>query len=250
MNGLKILIAGSALFLQLSGTAWAEPSAAISAALKDPARPAADTARDAARKPGEILDLAGIKPGNKVVDLIMGGGYFTRILAPAVGPSGHVYAYQPAEFIKFSAKYGDMQKKVVADYKNVTALSGSYFAMDLPAGIDAIITVQNYHDLHLDDTPANTAEKVNEQLFSALKPGGVLLIVDHSAQAGSGLTTPIKLHRIDPAIVKAEVTKAGFKFESESPILRNPKDDLTKGAGAPGIRGSTDQFVYVFRKPA
>ncbi|WP_165185789.1 class I SAM-dependent methyltransferase [Caulobacter soli] len=244
----------SALTVAFALGAFAAPSVAqvpanLTAALADPARPATDTARDAARHPGEILALANIKPGGKVVDLIIGGGYLTRILSPAVGPTGAVYAYQPAEFIKFKAQYGEDLKTVAAAYKNVTPLDASFGALDLPDGLDAVITVQNYHDLHLKAFPTDTAAKVDAEVFKSLKPGGVFLIVDHAAAAGSGLAAPDTLHRIDIAAVKAEVEAAGFKLAAESPLLRNPADPHTASVFDPAIRGKTDQFILKFVKP-
>lgn len=226
----------------------AQAPANLTAALADPARPAADTARDAARHPAELLALANVKPGAKVVDLIMGGGYFTRILSPAVGPTGAVYAYQPAEFIKFKAQYGEDLKTVAAAYKNVTPLDASLGALDLPDGLDAVITVQNYHDLHLSPFPADTAAKVNAEVFKSLKPGGVFLVVDHVAAPGSA-DSPNKLHRIEMATVKSEVEAAGFKLAGESPLLHSAADPHTASVFDPSIRGKTDQFVLKFVKP-
>lgn len=245
------LFAGWAVAFVLGAAApgFAQVPANLTAALADPARPAADTARDAARHPAEILALANVKPGGKVVDFIIGGGYFTRILSAAVGPTGTVYAYQPAEFIKFQAKYGEDLKTVAAAYKNVTPLDGSLIGLDLPDGLDAVITVQNYHDLHLKPFPADTAAKVNAEVFKSLKPGGVFLVVDHYAADGSGLTAPDTLHRIDIAAVKSEVEAAGFKLAAESPLLRNPADPRTAIVFDPGIRGKTDQFILKFVKP-
>ncbi|MET0274196.1 MAG: class I SAM-dependent methyltransferase [Phenylobacterium sp.] len=239
-----------ALSLGFAGAAAAQSvPASITTALADPARPAAESARDAARKPGELLAYAGVKPGDKVVDLIMGGGYFTRILAAAVGPNGHVTAYQPAEFIAFRAAYGEEQKAAVAPYKNVTALSTSLTGLDLPDGLDLVLTVQNYHDLHLKPFPADTAAKVNAEIFKSLKPGGVYLIVDHVAVTGSGLPAADAVHRIDPAIIKTEVEAAGFKLAGESPLLRNAADPHTALVFDPAIRGKTDQVVLKFVKP-
>ena len=237
------------LAFSVSGVAFAQVPANIVKALADPSRPAADSARDAARHPGEILALAEVKPGGVVVDYIMGGGYFTRIISGAVGPNGTVYAYQPAEFIKFQAKYGEDLKTVAAAYKNVTPLDGSLVGLDLPDGLDAVITVQNYHDLHLKPFPADTAAKVNAEVFKSLKPGGVFLVVDHYAADGSGLSAPDTLHRIDIEAVKSEVQAAGFKLAAESPLLRNPADPRTASVFDPAIRGKTDQFVLKFVKP-
>lgn len=229
--------------------AVARPSRSIAAALADPARPAADTARDAARKPAEILALAEIKPGQKVADFIMGGGYFTRLLSNAVGPKGRVYGYQPAEFIQFRAAYGDEQKAVVAAYKNVTPLTNSLGAVGFPEKLDAIITVQNYHDMHLKIAPPALAGMVNAKLFESLKPGGVLLVIDHAAAPGTGVTMAETLHRIEPAAARAEIEAAGFKFVEESKLLAQPNDPRTQLVFDPAIRGKTDQFIYKFRKP-
>lgn len=240
----------TALVLAMSaGSSQAAVPGNIAAALSDKTRPVEEMARDASRKPGEVLALGEVKTGGKVVDLVMGGGYFTRILSTAVGPKGQVIGYQPTEFIQFQASYGENQKKVAAAYANVTPLTATFGAMDLPDGMDLVLTVQNYHDLHLKPFPADTAKKVNAEIFKSLKPGGIYLIVDHTALAGSGLEAADKIHRIDPVIVRQEVEAAGFKLESESAMLAEPSDPKTGNVFAPGIRGKTDQFIMKFRKP-
>jgi predicted methyltransferase len=231
-----------------SGAAFAEVPANIAKAVADPSRPAADTARDAARHPGEILAMAELKPGQTVVDYVMGGGYFTRIISGSVGPNGVVYAYQPAEFIKFMPKYGEDQKTVTAALANSKALNGPMTALDLPDNVDAVITVQNYHDMHLKPFPVDTAAKANAEIFKSLKPGGVFLVIDHAALAGA-TTAPDALHRIDIAQVKTEVEAAGFKLEAESPLLADKADTHTVSVFDPSIRGKTDQFILKFRKP-
>ena len=240
----------SALAIGAAGAAVAAALPAnITAALADKARPEADVKRDALRHPGELLAWAGVKPGDKVADFMMGGGYFTRILASAVGPKGHVYAYQAAEFIGMRAQYGTDQTKVVGDYQNVTPLNMSVTKLDLPDGLDMVLTVQNYHDLHFNRMPAGSAPIVNAEVFKSLKPGGVFIVVDHVAPTGSGEEAPSKTHRIDPAIIRQEVTAAGFRFEGESNLLRNPADTHDKGVFDPTLRGQTDQVAYKFRKP-
>jgi predicted methyltransferase len=240
----------AALALGAAGAALAAAVPAnITAALADKSRPEADVKRDAARHPGEVLAFAGVKPGDKVADFMMGGGYWTALLSPAVGPKGKVYAYQSAEFIAFRAAYGEEQKKAAAGRDNVVPLTAPLSAVGLPDGLDLVLTVQNYHDMHLKPFRADTAASVNAQVFKALKPGGVYLVVDHAAAAGSPLTVADTLHRIDPAIVKQEVQAAGFKFEGESDVLKDPADDHTANVFAPAIRGKTDQFIYKFRKP-
>jgi predicted methyltransferase len=239
----------AALALAGAGVAVAAVPANITAALADKTRPAADTARDAARKPGELLAFAEVKPGQKVADFMMGGGYFTRILSPAVGPTGKVYAYQSAEFIKFRAAYGTEQSSVVGDYKNVVPLTGPIAAAGLPEGLDLVLTVQNYHDMHLKAFPAETADTVNKEVFKALKPGGLYVIVDHAAAPGAPLTVADTQHRIDEAITKKEVEAAGFKLVAEDKMLANPADPHDKLVFDPSVRGKTDQFVLKFRKP-
>ncbi|MEO8112827.1 MAG: methyltransferase [Phenylobacterium sp.] len=239
------------LALGLAGAAWAAPVPAnIQAALADKGRPAVEVSRDAARKPGELLAFSGkVKPGAHVADLIIGGGYFTRVLAVAVGPKGGVVAYQPAEFIAYRAAYADELKAVAGAHANITPLTTSLGGLELPAGLDLVMTVQNYHDLHLKPFPADNAAKVNAAVFKALKPGGVYLVVDHAALAGAPLTTADTLHRVDEAIVKQEVEAAGFKLDAESPMLHDAADPHTASVFDPAIRGKTDQFVLKFKKP-
>ncbi|MCR5872887.1 class I SAM-dependent methyltransferase [Phenylobacterium sp. J426] len=240
----------SALMVTAAGAALAQAVPAhLTAALAHTARPAADVGRDAARQPAELLAFAEVKPGQKVADFIMGGGYFTRILSAAVGPKGQVHAYQPDEFIKYQASYGENQTKVVADYKNVTSSRESLAALDLPDGLDLVFTVQNYHDLHLSNFPKGVAQTVNAEVFKSLKPGGLYVIVDHVAAPGSGLEAATKVHRIEPSIVRQEVEAAGFRFEGESPLLRDSADPHTASVFDPSIRGKTDQFAMKFRKP-
>lgn len=239
----------AALALTLSAPIFAKTMTPVQSAIADAKRPAADTARDAARKPAELIAFADIKPGQKVADFVMGGGYLTRIIAGTVGPKGVVYAYQPSEFVGFMAKYGTDQDAVAATYSNVKPLRTTLGAFALPEPVDVIVTVQNYHDLHLAPFPKDTAEKVNAALFKGLKPGGQLIVVDHVALTGSGLEAADKLHRIDPAIVRAELEKAGFRYDGEITTWRNTTDPHTANVFSPDIRGKTDQFAYRFRKP-
>jgi predicted methyltransferase len=185
----------------------------------------------------------------KVGDFVMGGGYWTRILAKTVGDSGHVYAYQPAEFIQFKASYGTDQDAAVKGYANVTPSRESLGAVAFPEPLDAIVTVQNWHDMHLKMVPPGFAGGLAKTLYAALKPGGVFLVVDHIANTDPGFTAPDTLHRIDPAAARAEIEAAGFKYEGSLPLLANPADPHTAKVFDPSIRGKTDQFIFKFRKP-
>ena len=239
---------GLALALAAAEAASAAPSPAIQAALADPGRPAADVAKDAPRHTGEILAYARVKPGDRVADFIMGGGYLTRVLAKAVGPNGRVYAYQPAEFITFRPAYGEEQKAASAPYADVTPLSPPLAQVAFPEPLDVVITVQNYHDMHLKAFGPTTASAADAAIFKALKPGGTLLVVDHVAEPGAA-DAPDKLHRIDPAVIRQELTAAGFRADGELDVLRNKDDPHTLLVFNPAIRGHTDQVVYRFRKP-
>lgn len=222
----------------------------LNAALSDPARPAADMARDANRLPGETLLFAGVKPGMKVADLIPGGGYFTRIFSKAVGPRGRVYAYVPDELSKL-AKREPAVTAVARDpaYGNVRVLLSTLPAFTTPEKLDVVFTAQNYHDMHADFMGPVDVAAVNRQIYNALKPGGVYIVIDHRAQSGSGMNAVNSLHRIDPAIVRREIEAAGFVFDGQADFLRDPKDKLTVSVFDKSIRGQTDQFVYRFRKP-
>lgn len=218
------------------------------AVLASPIRTDEDRAKDEARQALITLDFVGVQPGWKVADMIMGGGYFTRMLSAAVGPEGHVTAWQPAEFIAFQASYGEALA-AAAGLPNVTAVRSPIGAPDFPSGLDLIFTAQNYHDLHLQPFADDTAEKVNARAFAALKPGGRYVIIDHYAVDGAEASTPHTLHRIDIDQVIREVEAAGFVQSQMSPALWNDDDPRTANVFDDSIRGRTSQFMISFRKP-
>lgn len=224
---------------------------AIIDAIADPARPDGDRAQDENRKPLEVLTFAGVKPGDRVADFIPGGGYVTRLFSKIVGPSGHVYAVVPEELFKMRAGADAAVKAIAADpaYGNVTVLREPVNEFSAPEKLDLVWTSMNYHDLHDKFMgPANLAV-LNKAIYDALKPGGVYLVLDHAAAKGTGLRDTETLHRIDPEVVKKEVTAAGFVLEATSDVLSNPDDDHTMKVFASAIRGKTDKFIFKFRKP-
>ena len=141
-----------------------------------------------------------------------------------------------------------MMRGLAAQSPNVI-VSGDPVMTPLPQGLDVVFIRQNYHDLY--DKFMGPADVVafDRQVYAALKPGGVYVVLDHAAATGSGIGATETLHRIDPDRVKADALAAGFKFDGESKILANPADDHTKNVFDPAIRGHTDQFLFRFRKP-
>ena len=251
MKTLLVVACVAASFAAVTATAAAAPAvrADIAAAVADKGR-GADRDADARRHPGELIAFSGVKSGDKVVDLIPGSGYFTRIFSKVVGPRGHVYMIWPNEYAK-EAQPDPVKNAELATtgYANTSVIlqPGATFAT--PAPVDLVFTVQNYHDYPDKFMGGIDPMVLNRAVYKALKPGGVFLVVDHTAQAGSGLRDTDTLHRIDPAIVRNQVTAAGFVFEGESALLRNPADDLKTLVFDKAIRGHTDQFIFKFRKP-
>ena len=225
----------------------ASPKAVAEAAVADPSRPAEDRARDADRKPATMLEFAGVRPGMTVIDVMPGGGYFTRLFSVAVGPTGTVYAYVPDEYLRKGPGPLDKLQPIAASNSNVK-VEHNPLVQPGPANVaDIVWTAQNYHDLH--DMQGVDVLEFDRQVLRTLKPGGVFIVLDHAAKAGSGLADTNTLHRIDPNIVRQELVAAGFVFDGESKVLANPADDHTLKVFDPSLRGRTDQFVYRFRKP-
>jgi len=244
----SLAVALLAAVMLTAGASAAPVPTYVKAAVADSRRPAEDTQRDVNRKPAAMLMFAGVKPGWKVMDLMAGGGYFTRLFAVAVGAGGWVYAEQPNEFDAFLKGKPAPVLKVADDYKNVSVIKGPLNDLTAPELLDLVWTSQNYHDVKNMKT-ADTAA-LNKAVFKALKPGGIYIVLDHSAPKGSGSADTETLHRIDEAVVKKEVEAAGFKLIGESNVLRNPNDPRTALVFDKSIRGRTDQFILKFRKPA
>ena len=222
----------------------------ITAAIKDPARKD-DVSNDERRHLAKVMTFTGIKPGQKVLELVPGSGYWTRVFSALVGPKGHVYTVWPNEMAKFAAKslatWQDLVKK--APYTNVSLLQQPAAALSVPEPVDVVFTSQNYHDYHDKFMGPADLGQFGKQVLAALKPGGVFVVIDHTARAGSGIEDTDTLHRIDPEVVKKEMTAAGFVFDGSSDALRNRDDPLTAKVFDASIRGKTDQFMYRFRKP-
>jgi predicted methyltransferase len=234
--------------LAVSGVQAAAVPAYITAAIADSARPDSDRERDAQRKPAETLAFAGVKPGDQVLEIAPGKGYYTRLLSAIVGPKGKVTVYLIGPLPKPGTPAPPVQA-IAADphYSNVTLIMQRLTEAKPSAAFDLVWTTQNYHDLH--NVPDLSMLAVNNAIFNALKPGGVYFVLDHAAEAGSGARDTNTLHRIDEESVKNEVTSVGFKLAGESNVLRNPADPHTGKVFEGPIQGHTDQFLLKFKKP-
>ena len=168
-----------------------------------------------------------------------------------VGPSGHVYAILPAEFVKGHPRGQTTLTALAAEpaYSNTTLLVKPYAEFGAPEKLDMVWTSLNYHDLHNANFGPADINVLNKAIFNALKPGGIYYIIDHASAPGAGFTMTQKLHRADPEAVKKEVEAAGFVLDGESNILRRSTDDHTVTSGDPSMSDKSDQFILRFRRP-
>jgi predicted methyltransferase len=245
---LALLLALPASQVALAG----DNSVAISDAVADKTRPEADVERDAERKPAQTLAFAGVKPGATVIELMPGGGYYTRLLSKVAGPNGHLYALVPAPRPDAAPDAPDRSLPVKAiaaasGYGNVSVVVQPIKALQLPSQADLVWTSNNYHDVK--NVPGMDMLAFNKSVFDALKPGGSYLVIDHAAAADAPADVTNALHRIRAETVKEEVLAAGFVLEGESEALHNTTDGHDLKVFDPAIRGKTDQFVLKFVKP-
>jgi predicted methyltransferase len=238
-----VVFTALAAFAQIAH-AQDEQTARMRAALAAPERSQENKARDAARKPIETVQFFGIKTSDTVVDMIAETGWFTEVLSAAVGPKGHVYMQNPPFLAEREPK--DM----IARLRNIETVHVPLDQAGLTGKVDAVVTAMNLHDIYngFGNQPGGEAPAVEfvKAMYAALKPGGVLGVIDHVGIAGQNNAM---LHRMLPQQARDVLTKAGFKIDAESMLLANPADDHTKGVFDPSIRGHTDQFVFRARKP-
>jgi predicted methyltransferase len=227
--------------------------AAIEASIANAERSKEDKDQDAWRRPAEVLTFMELRPGLHTLDYFAASGYYTELMSRVVGADGKVIAYNNPEYRKFSEdgptkRYGNNR------LPNVVEVTTPVEAVQLdPASLDAVLFMQSYHDLYWrpkdGSWPQTDAAKALAQLVPALKPGAVVVVVDHVANAGGEPTeTVTAMHRIDPAILKRDFAAAGLKFDSESPVFANPADDHKKEVFDKSIRHKTDQVMYKFKK--
>lgn len=254
MKTTTLLAAGAALLLAFGCTTVPAPlaTADYAAILADPSRPADDLKDDAARKPAEVLAFAGLRPGDTVVEMEGGRGWFSFLISKAIGPEGKLIVQYPPEFA-----YGDPAYKARVDggqLPNATITKTHFDKLEAADGsVDKVLWILGPHEVWY--TPKDTQglgdpAKSFAEIARVLKPGGEFIAMDHAAVAGTpALTSAQTLHRIDPAHVLAAAKTAGLVYVESSDILANPEDDRTKSPFAPDLRRHTDQFLFRFRKP-
>ena len=247
MKSRLLAAALSALLVAVASPVLAQtaPSAAYQSAVADTLRPADEVARDPLRHPAEMLAFAQVQPGQKIADIRPGAGYFTRLFSRVVGEGGHVYAFVPN---KTAERENPRADALVAAYPNVSRVNGDLDAMTFDQPLDLVFMSQEYHDFHIPRFGVDVT-KMNADIFKALKPGGLFVVIDHQAAPGAGNTVVETLHRIEGAQLRREVEAAGFVFDGETSAVANPADDHSLNVFDEAIRGKTDQFVYRFRKP-
>jgi predicted methyltransferase len=257
MPALKLRVHDTWLLAALLGVAALASGNALAAdlysdAVAQPGRSAADLKRDAIDHPAEILRLAGIKPGMRVADFLAGNGYYSEMLSHIVGPKGQVLLLNNEAYEKWSGKrwQGRLENGRLPNVEHRT-IDAEH--LDLPDhSLDAVLLIKVYHDLYWLDKehewPKMDPNTVLNEIARVLKPGGTLLLVDHSAKPGTGSADAGTLHRIDEAYARADFEKHGFSFVTRSDVLRRPDDPRDALTYEGPMVGKTDRFAMVFRK--
>ena len=253
MRGLAIILA-TALAGAVPTMASAAPADVAAAVANTGARTPDNVKLDEGRKPAQLLDFFGLQKGMRVIDMFGANKYWAEIMAPAVGPMGQVIVWQPKQFMN------DKRRTEFAEFAarqpNVALISS---AMENPIlgtnQYDFMIMNLDYHDVYWENKERGIVRMEPDawvqKLFAAMKPSAVIGVVDHVASPGGDAREVVeKLHRIDPAVIKADFVRAGFVLEAESDLLRNPADDHSLLVFDEKIRGKTDRAVLKFRKPA
>lgn len=242
----------TARFDEAKATAAVQAAIAVKDAASDPGRSADNLKLDESRRPVDVLNFLRLRPGMRVVDMFGGNHYWAEILAPAVGAKGHVTVWEPTQFVspKSSADFAAFAAK----HPNVSLLTSEFGAPNLPRNaFDLMIINLNYHDVYWESTKYKiTRMDPNAWLrtvYASMKPGGTVGVIDHIGPAGDTRAIVEKMHRIDPATVRADFIRAGFVLDGTSELLRNPADDHSLGVFDAAIRGKTDRFIMRFKKP-
>ena len=244
---LAVLLASA-----VPAAAWAEPADVAAAVAASTARTEANVKLDESRKPAEVLSFLGLEKGMRVLDMFGANQYWAEIIAPAVGPEGFVVVWQPNQFLN------DKRRATFAEFtakqKNVLLINSPFEQPSIGSNAyDFILMNLDYHDIYWESAERKIGRMEPDawlaRLYAAAKPGAVVGIIDHAASPGGDTRAVVeKLHRIDPAVVKADFQRAGFVLEGESDLLKNSADDHSLNVFDEKIRGKTDRFFFKFRK--
>ena len=256
MSALLTKFCGALLVAALVASPLASASDIYDSAVHHVGRSEADLERDKLEHPAEVLRLAGIKPGMQVADVLAYNGYYSELLSYVVGPKGHVLMLNNAAYDEYSE--GGWKKRLESNHslKNIEHRTVDLEHLDLPdQSVDALVLVKVYHDFYWVDTspkaiwPKMDPQAVLNQLARVLKPGGIVLLEDHSAKPGTGSADASSLHRIDEEYTVKDWEKHGFKLVTRSDLLRRPDDKRELVSYThPGL-GKTDRFLLIFKKP-
>ena len=255
MRHLKIVAVALTLSTALAPAIAAPSAPTIAAAVSASDRSAANVKMDAGRKPAEVMQFLGLKPGMHALDLFGGYAYWSEIMAPVVGPKGHDTVWEPTQF--YSDKTKASFEAFAAKHPNVSIVTSPFEdpAAALPKNYaDFVILNDNYHDTYWQNAkykiPQMDPNAFLKAVYASMKPGAVIGVIDHIANPNNDTRATVeKLHRIDPNVVKADFKRAGFVFVKSGDMLRNPSDDHSLLVFDPKVRGKTDRFVFEFRKP-
>jgi len=246
-------LAALSLALTASFPAMAQAQTTIAAAVASPSRSADNLKLDAGRNPAAVLKFLGLRSGMNVLDLFGANAYWAEMTAPVVGPKGHVTVWMPTQF--YSDKTKASFANFMASHPNVSIVTSPFEAPDLPTKYaDWVILNDNYHDSYWQNDkykiPRMDPDAFLKAVYAAMKPGATIGIIDHVANPNNDTRATVeKYHRIDPNVVKADFKRAGFVLAGSSNLLRNPADTHEVEVHDPSIKGKTDRFIFLFKKP-
>lgn len=253
---MRITILASAFALSaipISASAAPAPASPIASATASADRSADNVKLDESRKPAAVLAFLGLRPGMNVLDLFGGNRYWAEITSPVVGSKGKVRVWEPSQFYDADSKAAF--EAFAAKHPNASITASPFEAPALPTDFaDLALINLDYHDVYWQSDkygiPKMEPAEFLKRLYAAMKPGGVVGVIDHVAKPSDDTRATVeKYHRIDPEVVKADFTRAGFEFAGSSDLLRSPDDDHETNVFDPKIRGKTDRFIFKFRKP-
>lgn len=250
---LRFLTALALLAVAFTPASVVAAPANVVAAVASSGRSADNRALDASRKPAGVLRFLGLQRGARVLDMFGANHYWAEIFSQAVGPAGRVTVWEPTQFYKGDTKSGF--EAFAAKAPNVSIIVSPFEAPALPKNaFDFMLINLNYHDVYWQNAKYGIVRMEPDAwlkaVYASLRPGATVGVVDHVAKAGIDPRVSVeKMHRIDPAVVRADFKRAGFVFAGQSNALRNPADDHSLLVFDDRVKGKTDRFIYRFRKP-